>query len=154
MLSLSQLRPGRGAWGGLSARANRAVAGGDCARALGGLGRAALLSEVNSQVMAMLGIVHVAAGESERARQVLTALEVRANAGYVPATSLASICNALGNRLGALDLLERAYAQRDIRMTFLKVDARWNNLRGEPRFQALSTRLRLELSQSHADGRL
>ncbi len=141
-------------WIALLARANMAFARGDIAKALEDLQRAAIRSEDNSQVMAMLGIVHVAAGERARAVQVLDELETRAAAGYVPATSLASIRNALGDGVGALDLLERAHARRDIRMTFLKVDARWNNLRGEPRFQALAQRLGLDLEQSLADGRL
>lgn len=141
-------------WVALLARANMAFARGDVAQALEDLERAALLSEGNSQVMAMLGVAHVAAGEPARAMQLLTLLEARAAAGYVPATSLASIRNALGDEDGALDLLERAHAQRDVRMAFLKVDARWNNLRGEQRFQALAQRLKLELRQPRAHGRL
>ncbi len=141
-------------WVGLLARANMAFARGDLGHAIIDLQRAAILSEGNSQVMAMLGVVHVAAGEPARASQLLAELEARAAASYVPATSLASIRNALGDRLGTLELLERAHAQRDIRMAFLKVDARWNNLRGEPRFQALAQRLGLELLPSQADGRL
>ncbi len=141
-------------WVALLARAGMALGRGDVATATVDLQRAAILSEGNSQVLAMLGIVHVAAGEPARAAQLLSELEARAAAGYVPATSLASIRNALGDRVGALDLLERAHAQRDIRMAFLKVDARWNNLRGDQRFQALAQRLGLELMQPRADGRL
>lgn len=141
-------------WVALLARASMAYARGDMASATVDLQRASFLSEGNSQVLAMLGIVHVSAGEHARASMLLVELEARAIAGYVPATSLASIRNALGDQVGALDLLERAYAQRDIRMTFLKVDARWNNLRGESRFQALAKRLDLELSESRAYGRL
>jgi hypothetical protein len=36
---------------------------------------------------------------------------------------------------------ELACEQRDVRMTFLKVDARWNNLRSRPRFKVLMNRL-------------
>jgi hypothetical protein len=51
--------------------------------------------------------------------------------------------NALGDTVAALDALERAHAAHDIRVAFLKVDARWNNLRDEPRFRALMQQLRL-----------
>ena len=70
-------------------------------------------------------------------------MERRDGEGYVPATSLAALRNALGDSEGALDLLERAYAERDVRLAFLKVDARWNNLRTQPRFQALEQRMQL-----------
>ncbi len=139
-------------WVALLARAGMALARGDAATAAIDLARAATLSEGNSQVLAMLGMAHVAAGEEGRARQLLTELQNRAAAGYVPATSRASIHNALGEHAAALDLLERGYAQRDIRMTFLGVDARWNNLRGEPRFRQLAQRL--GLGQGPAQGRL
>jgi serine/threonine-protein kinase len=62
----------------------------------------------------------------------------------MPATSLATVRNALGDSEGALDLLERAYEQRDIRMSFLKVDERWDNLRTLPRFEALMQRMGLD----------
>jgi serine/threonine-protein kinase len=75
---------------------------------------------------------------------VLAELERRDRAGYVPATTLATVRNALGDTEGALDLLERGYQQRDIRMSFLKVDKRWDNLRTLPRFKALMHRMGLD----------
>jgi hypothetical protein len=45
--------------------------------------------------------------------------------------------NALGDREGALDLLERGYRERDVRMAFLRVDGRWDALRSTPRFRAI-----------------
>ena len=53
-----------------------------------------------------------------------------------------AIHNALGRTDKALDLLERAYEERDVRMAFLKTDARWNNLRTHPRFIALMRKMR------------
>ena len=139
-------------WIALLARAGMALGRNDPVAAIADLQLAASLSQGNSQVLGMLGIAHVAAGSPERAHDVLRGLEARALAGYVPATSLALIRNALGDRSGALDLLERGYAQRDIRMTFLGIDARWNNLRDEPRFQQLVQRLGLR--HAPGDGRL
>jgi serine/threonine-protein kinase len=59
----------------------------------------------------------------------------------VPGASRAPVSNALGYVDEALDLLELAYEQRDVRMTFLRIDARWNNLRSHPRFVALMDRM-------------
>lgn len=69
----------------------------------------------------------------------------------VPATSLAAVYNALGDTDAALDHLERAKAAHDIRIGFIKVDARWNNLRGEPRFKVLMQQL--GLPEAPAQGR-
>lgn len=37
--------------------------------------------------------------------------------------------------------LERAYADRDVHMVFLGVDAKWDGLRSDPRFIRLVKRL-------------
>jgi hypothetical protein len=50
---------------------------------------------------------------------------------------------ALGDTNAALNELERGFRERDIRMVFLKVDARWNILRAQPRFRALGQRMGL-----------
>jgi len=47
----------------------------------------------------------------------------------------------LGDRDETLKWLKRGYEQRDQRMVFLKVEPKWNNLRGDPRFQDLMRRV-------------
>jgi hypothetical protein len=49
----------------------------------------------------------------------------------------------MGDRAGALDLLERAYATRDRGMTWLAVSPRLDPLRAEPRFRELMRKMRL-----------
>ena len=61
--------------------------------------------------------------------------------------AMASIHNALGRTDKALDLLERAYEERDVRFAFIKVDNRWNNLRTHPRFVALVEKMRFPASE-------
>ncbi len=130
-------------WTALLSRSGTKLSAGDHAGASADLLRASAVSGGNSQVLAALAMVHVSAGDRSAAVQILHELEVRDRAGYVPATSLAAVRNALGDTAGALDLLERAYEERDIRLVFFKVDARWNNLRTHPRFQLLARRLDL-----------
>ena len=96
-----------------------------------------------SQVLAVLVRTYAQAGDRAAAEQVLRDMENRDSAGYMPATSLAAAHNALGHTDAALDLLERAHQERDLRMTFLAVDSRWNNLRGQPRFRVLMQRMKL-----------
>jgi hypothetical protein len=42
-----------------------------------------------------------------------------------------------------LDWLERAHQARDLRMTFLRVDWRWQRLRTQPRFISLLQQMKL-----------
>ena len=124
-------------------RGGMALDRGDPAGAVADLQRAVDHSHGNSQALAVLAIAHVAAGERGRAEAILQQLDRRARSTYVPATALAAVLNALGREDAALDQLERGLASRDVRMAFLHVDARWNNLRDEPRFRALLARVGL-----------
>jgi DNA-binding winged helix-turn-helix (wHTH) protein/TolB-like protein/Tfp pilus assembly protein PilF len=137
-------------WIALLIRGGMALDRGDAITAVKDLQRAVERSHGNSQAMAMLAIAHVAAGERVHAEEILRALEHRAKTRYVPATALAAVLNALGRTGAALDQLERAYEDRDVRLAFLKVDARWNNLRREPRFRALSARVGLPAGRAAA----
>lgn len=130
-------------WIALLARAGMAHARGDIATAIGILERAARLSGRCSQVLAVLGRVLVAAGDRAGALALREELQALAKTSFVPGTSRAAISNALGFEDEALDLLELAFEQRAVRMTFLAINARWNNLRSQPRFEALMKRLGL-----------
>lgn len=130
-------------WIALQVRGGMALDRGDTAAAIADFDRAAERSHGASQILALQAIAYAKAGERARAQAILHELQARQAAGYVPATSLAAVHVALGDTDAALDELERAYRERDIRMAFLKVDARWNPLRKQPRFQALATRMDL-----------
>ena len=138
-------------WIALMIRGGLDLDRGDTAAALGDLQRAADRSYRNSQVLAVLASAQVAAGNRAAAEAILRELQQRAGSEYIPATSLAAVYNALGQKDAALDQLERAPAAHDIRMAFLKEDARWNNLRGDPRFVVLASRM--GLSGGAATGR-
>ncbi len=97
-----------------------------------------------SQAQAMLVLVRVRAGERATAQRLLAGMEARARRDYFPATRLALAHLALGDDAHALDLLERAHAQRDFYLSFLVVDPRWRPLHDQPRFRALVRRLNLQ----------
>jgi serine/threonine-protein kinase len=63
---------------------------------------------------------------------------------YVPPYNVALVYNALGEGEKALDYLEKAFTEKDVRMVWLKVEPKWNNLRNEPRFVELMKRMRFE----------
>lgn len=82
-------------------------------------------------------------GKRDEARAALNELIRLSAIEYVSPYSLALIYNALDERDNALGWLEKGYEQRDPKMTFLKVEPKWNNLRNEPRFVDLMKRMQL-----------
>jgi hypothetical protein len=91
--------------------------------------------------VASLGKAYLKAGDRAAAERVMAELEARRERGYLPASSLAELADALGDRNRALDLLEQGYRERDVRISFLLLD--WPQLRNEPRYLALLDRLQL-----------
>lgn len=139
-------------WIALQVRGGMALDRGDAEAAVADFDLAVERSQRASQILALLAVACVDAGKRSRSQTILRELEARRANGYVPATSFAAVHVALGDTDAALDELERAYRERDIRMAFMKVDARWNVLRSQPRFQALARRLGLE--SDHGRSRL
>jgi DNA-binding winged helix-turn-helix (wHTH) protein/TolB-like protein/tetratricopeptide (TPR) repeat protein len=136
-------------WIALLIRGSMALDDGNPAEAIADLDRAVQRSGQNSLTLAMLGMALAASGDRPRAEIVLGQLRERAVEGYVPASSLASVELALGNRDAALALLERGLQQRDVRMSFIGIDARWNPIREEPRFRAIAQQLGLPVDPAH-----
>ncbi|MBN8734721.1 MAG: winged helix-turn-helix domain-containing protein [Xanthomonadales bacterium] len=130
-------------WIALHVRGGMALDRGDIRAALADFHRAVESSNRTSQMLALYAIACASAGERGQARAVRDELETRRATRYVPATSLAAVAAALGDTSMALDELERAHREHDIRMIFLKIDASWNALRAQPRFQALAQRMGL-----------
>ena len=124
-------------WIALSIRAQRAAAKGDFPPAIADLRRAYAQCGRCTQMGFLLASIQMKAGDRAGAQRVLAEMQARDREQYVPATSMAAIHLALGDAGTALDLLERAYRERDVRMTFLAVDTRWKSLQAHPRFQAL-----------------
>jgi DNA-binding winged helix-turn-helix (wHTH) protein/Flp pilus assembly protein TadD len=131
-------------WIALNMRGTIRLETGDAAAAVADFERAGELSDGSTQALSLLGIAYVQSGQRARAVALLERLEARARDGYLPATALATLRNALGDEDAALDLLDRAHAERDLRITFLKVDRRWDNLRQHARFRALACQMQLD----------
>jgi DNA-binding winged helix-turn-helix (wHTH) protein/tetratricopeptide (TPR) repeat protein len=130
-------------WIALHVRGGMALDRGDVRAAIADFTRAVEGSQRASQMLALRAVAHASAGDRTQAEQILDELEKRRAGGYVPATSFAAVHLARGDADAALDELERAFRERDIRMAFLKVDARWNALRAKPRFRVLAQRMGL-----------
>ena len=134
-------------WLALLLRGVGRIGAGDIPAGLADLEQARKICGDCSHALTTLGVVKARTGDADAARAILRGMEARDREGYWPASSLATLHNALGETGAALDLLERAYRERDVRMSFLVIDmnSRWNNLRAQPRFRALMQQMKLPM---------
>jgi DNA-binding winged helix-turn-helix (wHTH) protein/TolB-like protein/tetratricopeptide (TPR) repeat protein len=137
-------------WSALMTRGTILMEAGEFDAAIADLERASALSGGATQADSVLATAYARAGRPQDAQALLDALEERAAEGYVPAFSRAAIHLALGSRDRALDLLEQAIAERDLRLTFLKIEPRWDELRDHPRFIAIMREVGLDDDQVQA----
>ena len=102
------------------------------------------LSYGNSEAISSIGYVAAISGDGAKAREVLDELKGLSNRRYVPPVALALVYNGLGDKQEALFWLERGCEERDVRLTLLRVDPKWDSLRAEPRFIAILKRIGLQ----------
>ncbi len=111
-----------------SARFDQAIASALKGRELTGGGAAEL---------AQLGRTNARRGRLEEARRQLGELTALASRRYVPPVEFAALHLGLGENEEALRWLLRAAEERSAMLIFVKVDPRWDRLRGDARFTAL-----------------
>ena len=87
--------------------------------------------------LAMLGQAYARQGKTDEARKVLARLREDAKSRYVSPYALAVILTALGEKAQAIDELERSYDERGFYIALIKVDPLFDDLHGDPRFEAL-----------------
>ena len=85
----------------------------------------------------MLGQAYARKGQMDEAQKVLARLSEEAKSRYVAPYPLAVVLAALGDRAHAIDELERGYDDTGFYITLIKVDPLFDDLRGQPRFEAL-----------------
>jgi serine/threonine-protein kinase len=96
-------------------------------------------------ILAAMAQVHALAGERERAAHLRLELSELAKTRYVPLASFAIVHLGLGEHEKALEYLEAACEQRDLRANVLKAHPLYDPLRAYPRFQAILHRLKFPL---------
>jgi adenylate cyclase len=99
--------------------------------------RAVELAPEDLQLKADLAIVYADAGNKARARQILEELEEKARREYVPPLALAMAHMAVGDLDGTFAWLDKMYEERTPWLIFMNEHARYDRLRGDPRFQQL-----------------
>jgi hypothetical protein len=81
-------------------------------------------------------------GKRAEAEKILHDFERKMKGGYVSPYMIATIYAGLGDKDRAFEFLERAYRERSWDIVWaLKADLRIDNLRSDPRFQALWRRV-------------
>ena len=88
-----------------------------------------------------LGQVYALLGNKAQAQAMLRELKERSRRGYVPPYQMAKIHLGLGEKDQALVWLEKAFEERSLFLTWLKVEPDVDRLRSDPRFQDLLRRV-------------
>ncbi len=114
------------------------------AQAIPAYQKALEMSDGDPDPTAALAHAYAVTGRRAEAEKILHELERRSKSVYVSPYIIATIYAGLGDKDRAFGFLEKAYQERcwDIAW-FLKADLRIDNLRSDPRFQALLQRVGL-----------
>jgi DNA-binding winged helix-turn-helix (wHTH) protein/TolB-like protein len=94
-----------------------------------------------SLIQASLGYTYGVSGRRAEAIAVLDELKEIAARRYVSPYHFALVYAGLGEKEKALEMLEKAYADRSVLMQWLKVDPKLDSLRSDQRFQSLLLRM-------------
>lgn len=113
------------------------------AEASAALQKALTLAGGSADMTAWLGYVYAMSGRREEAQRILQELQTRAAQGYVALHNTAMIYAALGEPEQAFAWLEDAFQKHAGWLFCLKVDARLDRLRTDPRFADLLRRVGL-----------
>jgi len=87
--------------------------------------------------LAMLGQAYARQGKTDEAQKVLARLTEQAKSQYVSPYAFAVVLTALGDKAHAIDALEHGYDDTGFYISLIKVDPLFDDLRGDPRFEAL-----------------
>jgi DNA-binding winged helix-turn-helix (wHTH) protein len=94
-------------------------------------------SEDRPAVLAALAHAYARSGKAAEASATLRELEKLRDTRCVSPVWPALVYAGMGDHATALEWLDRAYAERDVWLAWLGVEPRFDDLRGEPRFQQL-----------------
>ncbi len=104
--------------------------------------KAVELSNGDQDAIASLAHAYATNGKRAEAEKILRDLELKSTDTYVSPYILATVYAGLGEKDKAIQFLQKACDERSLEISFnLKADPRIDNLRSDPRFQALSRRM-------------
>jgi tetratricopeptide (TPR) repeat protein len=112
-----------------------------CEQAIRSFEMATAISNRNPHMLAGLGHALAKSGQTRDACKLIDELNERATHSYVAPLNMAMVYAGLGQKVEALEWLERAYEKRSVWMIFLNADPIFDDLRPEPGFQVLVRRM-------------
>jgi serine/threonine-protein kinase len=101
------------------------------------------LSNGHVEAIARLGHAYGLSGQPAEARKILAQLEDLSRRRYVSPFNFALVFAGLDDRPAALSMLEKGVGERALGLARLKVEAPFDRLRRDPRFEAILRRVRL-----------
>ncbi|HXI13305.1 MAG TPA: protein kinase [Thermoanaerobaculia bacterium] len=110
-------------------------------KAVAEAGRVNELSPKQTVGVSAAGYALAKSGKRDEARAALDSLMQLSRTRFVPPYHIAIVYNGLGETEKVFEWLEKGYELRDPKMTFLKVEPKWRNLRSDPRFKNLLLRV-------------
>jgi TolB-like protein/tetratricopeptide (TPR) repeat protein len=87
--------------------------------------------------LAILGQAYARNGQMDEAQKVFARLREEAQSRYIAPYALAVVLTALGDKTHAIDELEHGYDEGGFYIALITVDPLFDDLRGDPRFDAL-----------------
>ena len=93
---------------------------------------------------ASLASFHALIGDKEKTQTILDDLLTRSKRAYVPAYSIAGVYIHLGEIEQGFKWLDKAYEERDILLSHIKVGPEFTQLRADPRYMALLKKMGLD----------
>lgn len=88
------------------------------------------------------GFTYAMVGKKKEAEAVQREMDELSKRRFVTAYGMALVHAGLGRKDDAFAWLEKAFEERSHWLVWLRLDPRWTNLRGDPRFQALIERMK------------
>ena len=111
--------------------------------ALTELEKARRLLAGSAEVLALIGYTYAVSGSRVEAQNVLVELQGLSKQRYVSPYHMAMVYAGLGEQKQAFDSLDKAYTEREGRMTILKFAPEFDSLRSDPRYADLVRRIGL-----------
>jgi TolB-like protein/tetratricopeptide (TPR) repeat protein/predicted Ser/Thr protein kinase len=119
---------------------------GELDQAIEEMQRTADLSGRAPVIVGTLGYVLARDGKMDQAMKLLEEPTLQTKEGEPVQYASALVHTGAGDHEKALDALEEALERRATPLTYLGIDPIWDDLRGEPRFQAILRKMRFPLS--------
>ncbi len=91
-----------------------------------------------------IGHTYASWGKMDETKKLLKEFEKISARRYVPPYFIAAMYADMGDKDQSLSWLEKSYQDRDLWLSFAKIDPIWKNLRHDPRFRSLLKKMRLE----------